>query len=156
MDQRLDYASASPAVMKAMLHLENVIHASGLDESLLELVKTRASQLNGCAWCLDMHTKDALARGETTQRLLLVPVWREAPCFSDAERAALAWTEALTQVASTRDVPDEVYEQARKHFDEKQLTDLTLAIIAINGWNRLNVAFRTTVGDYVSPYAATP
>lgn len=153
MDQRLDYRSASPAVLKAMLHVENVVHRSGLEEPLLELVKSRASQLNGCAWCLDMHTKDALAQGESQQRLLLLPVWREAPCYTERERAALAWTEALTLVASTQDVPDHVYAQARAQFDEKELVDLTLAIIAINGWNRLNVAFRTPVGDYVSPHA---
>lgn len=154
MQQRLDYRSASPEVFRAMLHLENQIHRSGLDEALLELVKSRASQLNGCAWCLDMHTKDARARGESEQRLYLLPVWREAPCYTDRERAALAWTEALTLVADTREVPDEVYVQARAQFDEKELVDLTMAVIAINGWNRLNVAFRTEVGNYVSPHAA--
>lgn len=153
MHQRLDYQLASPEAFKAMLHVEQQVHRSGLEESLLELVKTRASQINGCAWCLDMHTKDALALGETEQRLLLVPVWREAQCYTDRERAALAWTEALTEVCNTRDVPDDVYEMARAQFSEKELVDLTLAVIAINGWNRLNVAFRTPVGDYVSPHA---
>ncbi len=151
MEQRLDYKAASPDGFHAMLQMELQIHKLGLEESLLELVKSRASQLNGCAWCLDMHTKDARARGETEQRLYLLAVWREAPCYSDRERAALAWTEAVTQVA-TQDVSDDVYEQARRHFSEKELVDLTLAIIAINGWNRLNVAFRTPVGDYVSPH----
>lgn len=154
MQQRLDYKLASPQAFNAMIHVEHQIHKSGLEESLLELVKSRASQINGCAWCLDMHTKDARARGETEQRLYLLPVWREAPCYSDRERAALAWTEAVTQIANTHDVPDAVYEEARAQFDERELVDLTLAIIAINGWNRLNVAFRTTVGDYVSPYAS--
>ena len=154
MQQRLDYKKASPEAFRTILQLERRIHASGLEESLLELVKSRASQVNGCAWCLDMHTKDARPRGETEQRLYLLPVWREAPCYTDRERAALAWTEALTLVADTRDVSDEVYEQARAQFTEQELVDLTLAVIAINGWNRLNVAFRTTVGDYVSPHAA--
>lgn len=153
MHQRLDYRLASPDAFRTMLHVEQQIHKSGLEASLLELVKTRASQINGCAWCLDMHTKDARALGETEQRLYLLPVWREAHCYSERERAALAWTEAVTQIAGTHDVPDEVYQQARRHFDEKALVDLTLAIIAINGWNRLNVAFRTRVGDYVSPHA---
>ncbi len=153
MEQRLDYKAASPQALKAMLHVQQHVNGCGLETSLLELVKSRASQINGCAWCLDMHTKDARALGETEQRLYLLPVWREAHCYSERERAALAWTEAVTQIAGTHDVPDEVYQQARRHFDEKALVDLTLAIIAINGWNRLNVAFRTRVGDYVSPHA---
>lgn len=153
MEQRLDYAKLAPDGIKAMWGVENYVRQCGLEFSLLELVKTRASQINGCAFCLDMHTKDARALGETEQRLYLLPVWREAHCYSERERAALAWTEAVTQIAGTHDVPDEVYQQARRHFDEKALVDLTLAIIAINGWNRLNVAFRTRVGDYVSPHA---
>jgi len=154
MEQRLDYKLASPRAFQSMLQMEHGVHKSGLEASLLELVKSRASQINGCAWCLDMHTKDARARGETEQRLYLLSVWRESPCYTERERAALAWTEALTQLSATHDVPDEVYEQARAQFSEKELVDLTLAIIAINGWNRLNVAFRSTVGDYVSPHAA--
>lgn len=153
MSQRLDYKNASPEAFNALIHTEMQIHKSGLENSLLELVKTLASQINGCAWCLDMHTKDARAQGETEQRLYLIPVWREAPCYSARERAALAWTEAVTCIA-TQDVSDEVYEEAREHFDEKALVDLTLAIVAINGWNRMNVAFRTKVGDYVSPHAS--
>lgn len=153
MSQRLAYQTASADAFKAMLQLEQSIHKLGLEQSLVELVKTRASQLNGCAWCLDMHTKDARAMGETEQRLYLLTAWRDAPCYTERERAALAWTEAVTLVANTQDVPDAVYEEARRHFDEKHLVDLTLAIIAINGWNRFNVAFRTTVGDYVSPHA---
>ncbi len=153
MHQRLDYKAASPKAFHAMLQLEQQLHQLGLDEGLLELVKTRASQLNGCAWCLDMHTKDARARGETEQRLYLLTAWRDAPCYTPLERAVLAWTEALTEVSKTQDVPDAVYEEVRRHCDEATLVNLTLAIIAINGWNRLNVAFRTTVGDYVSPHA---
>jgi len=151
MHQRLDYKSASPEAFKAMLATETQVHRSGLEESLLELVKTRASQINGCAWCLDMHTKDARARGETEQRLHLITAWREAPCYSERERAALAWTEAVTHIA-VQGVPEAVYAEARRHFDEKALVDLTLAIVAINGWNRMNVAFQTQVGDYVSPH----
>ncbi len=152
MEQRLDYQKASQAAFKALLHTEMEVHKCGLESSLLELVKNRASQINGCAWCLDMHTKDARALGETEQRLYLIPVWREAPCYTPRERAALAWTEAVTLIANG--VPDDVFAEARKHFSEKELVDLTLAIIAINGWNRMNVAFRTKVGDYVSPHAA--
>ena len=154
MQQRLDYKLASPDAFKAMVNVEIQVHHSGLEPALLELVKTRASQLNGCAWCLDMHTKDARARGETEQRLYLLTAWREAPFYSERERAALAWTEALTQLP-THGIPDELYAEARRHFDEKALVDLTLAIIAINGWNRMNVAFRTTIGGYVSPHAKT-
>jgi len=153
MQQRLDYKTASPDAFKAMLATEQQVHKSGIEASLLELVKSRASQINGCAWCLDMHTKDARAMGESEQRLYLLPVWREATCYSERERAALAWTEAVTQIATTHDVPDEVYLPVRAQFDEKELVDLTLAVIAINGWNRMNVAFRTKVGDYVSPHA---
>jgi len=151
MQQRLSYQTASPEAFQAMLQLEKQVHHGGIEESLLELVKTRASQMNGCAWCLDMHTKDARARGETEQRLHLLVAWREAPLFSERERAALAWTEAVT-VLGAHGVSDEVYNEARKHFDEKSLVNLTLAIIAMNSWNRLNVAFRTTVGNYVSPH----
>lgn len=147
MHQRLDYKAASPAAFNAMIHMEHQIHKSGLEESLLELVKSHASQLNGCAWCLDMHTRDARAKGETEQRLYLLPVWREAPCFTERERAALAWTESVTQIAITREVSDATYEAAKKSFTEKEIVDLTMAVIAINGWNRLNVAFRTTIAD---------
>ena len=156
MSQRFDYRAASADAFKAMLQLEHQVHKSGLEPALLELVKSRASQLNGCAWCLDMHSKDARALGETEQRLYLLAAWHDAPCYSERERAALAWTEALTRLANAQDVPDAVYLAARQHFDEKQLVDLTLAIIAINGWNRLNVAFRTVVGDYVSPHPGNP
>ena len=151
MHQRLDYKLASPGAFKALLNTERQVHESGLEAPLLDLVKTRASQINGCAWCLDMHSKDARARGETEQRLYLLSAWREAPFYSERERAALAWTEAVTQIA-TQGVSDELYAEARRHFDEKALVDLTLAIVAINGWNRMNVAFRTEVGGYVSPH----
>lgn len=153
MEERLRYAQASPDAFKAMLNTEQQVHRSGLESSLLELVKMRASQINGCAWCLDMHAKDARALGETEQRLYLLPVWRDAPCYTERERAALAWTEAVTNIAATHDVPDAVYAQARAQFDEKALVDLTLAVVSINGWNRMNVAFRSKVGDYVSPHA---
>ena len=152
MSQRLAYQTASPEAFKAMLHLEQQIHHLGLEESLLELVKSRASQINGCAWCLEMHTKDARAQGETEQRLYLLPAWRDAHCYTPRERAALAWTEEVTRVANTQDVSDAAWEDAHRQFSDKELVDLTLAIIAINGWNRFNIAFRTTVKDYVSPH----
>lgn len=153
MSQRLAYQTASPEAFKAMLHLEQQIHHLGLEESLLELVKSRASQINGCAWCLEMHTKDARAQGETEQRLYLLAAWRDAHCYTPRERAALAWTEEVTRVANTQDVSDAAWEDAHRQFSDKELVDLTLAIIAINGWNRFNIAFRTTVKDYVSPHA---
>jgi len=121
-----------------------------LEPSLLELIKVRASQINGCAYCVDMHTKDARAAGETEQRLYAVAVWEEAPFFTERERAALAWTEALT-VVSQGHAPDGVYKIAREHFNEKELVDLTMAIVAINGWNRLAVGFRAVAGSYQPP-----
>ncbi|MBU6410757.1 MAG: carboxymuconolactone decarboxylase family protein [Verrucomicrobia bacterium] len=145
--QRIKYTEVAPDGYKAMAGLEQYVRRSGLESSLLELVKTRASQMNGCAFCLDMHTKDARAAGETEQRLYTLSAWHETPFFTDRERAALAWTEALTKVADTH-VPDDVYELVRKHFSEKELVDLTLAIVAINGWNRLAIAFRTVPGTY--------
>ena len=152
MSQRIDYKDASPEAFKALLHTEMQVHKSGLEASLIELVKMRASQINGCAYCLDMHSKDALAMGETTQRLVLLSAWHETPLYSARERAALAWTEAITRIASTQDISDALYAEARQHFDEKSLVDLTLAIIAINSWNRMAIAFRSDVGDYVSPH----
>ncbi len=142
MGQRLDYRELLPDGMTAMLAMESFIHKQGLDAGILELIKTRVSQINRCAWCLDMHTKAARARGETEQRLYLLPAWREAECFTEKERAALAWAEAVTLI-SENGVSDEVYANARKHFDEKELVALNYAVIAINGWNRLNVPFRT-------------
>ncbi|MBZ0088171.1 MAG: carboxymuconolactone decarboxylase family protein [Thermomonas sp.] len=153
MSQRLAYQTASPEAFKAMLHLEQQIHHLGLEESLLELVKSRASQINGCAWCLEMHTKDARAQGETEQRLYLLPAWRDAHCYTPRERAALAWTEEVTRVANTQEVADAAWEDAHRQFSDKELVDLTLAIIAINGWNRFNIAFRTTVKDYLSSHS---
>ena len=148
MSQRLDYGAASPAGMKAMLGLQHHVENCGLEHSLLELVKTRASQINGCAYCLAMHTKDARAAGETEQRLYLLNAWRESPFYSERERAALAWTEALTRIADTHAVSDELYAEARQHFSEKELVDLSWAIIAINAWNRLAIPFRSEPGHY--------
>ncbi len=147
MKPRIEYAKAAPGAIKAMRELESYVRASGLELALLELVKTRASQINGCAYCLDMHTKDARARGETEQRLYALSAWAETPFYSERERAALAWTEAVTNIAAGH-VPDPVYEAARRQFSEKELVDLTLAIVAINGWNRLAIAFRTVPGCY--------
>ncbi len=150
MAKRLDYRSASSNAAAAMMELERYVRSTGLEKSLLELVKTRASQINGCAYCLDMHTKDARAGGETEQRLYTLSVWRETPFFTDRERAALAWTEAVTRIADGP-ITDALYETACKHFSEKELVDLTLAIIAINGWNRLAVPFQAEPGTYQPP-----
>jgi AhpD family alkylhydroperoxidase len=128
--------------MQQWLDFGNAIHKSGLDDSLMELVKIRASQMNGRAMCLHMHTADARKQGETEERLYLLDAWRESPPYTPRKRAALAWTEALTLVADTR-APDEVYEELRAHFTEQEHVNLTLLIVAINGWNRLNVGFRT-------------
>jgi len=147
MQPRMDYMKTAPDGYKAMSALENYVRQSGLEHSLLELVKTRASQINGCAFCLDMHTKDARAAGETEQRLYTLSAWEETPFFTDRERAALAWTEAVTRVADTQ-VPDDVFERVRQQFTEKELADLTLAIVTINGWNRLAIAFRKVPGSY--------
>ena len=130
-----------------MLALEDYVRSAGIEPALLELVKLRASYLNGCAYCVDMHTKDARAAGETEQRLYAVPVWRETPFFTPRERAALAWTEAITEIGR-EGVSDEVYDSARAHFDEAELVRLTMAIVVINGWNRLSVAFQSEVGGY--------
>jgi AhpD family alkylhydroperoxidase len=147
MQARIAYDKAAPDGVKAMWTLENYVRHCGLEPPLLELVKFRASQINGCAYCIDMHTKDARAHGETEQRLYALSAWRETPFFTDRERAALAWTEAVTEVAHGH-VPDEVYELARQHFSEKELVDLTLAVVAINGWNRLAISFRKVPGTY--------
>ena len=147
MKARLDFRKASPQGEKAMMGLHMFVRNCGLDHSLLELVKLRASQLNGCAHCIDMHTKELRADGETEQRLYLLDAWRESPFYSDRERAALAWTEAVTLLADSQ-VPDDVYEEARKQFSEQELVNLTLALVAINGANRLNIAFRTVPGSH--------
>jgi AhpD family alkylhydroperoxidase len=153
MHPRIDQSKASPGAMNAMLGLERYLRQSGLPENLVHLVRLRVSQINGCAYCLDMHSKDLRAAGETEQRLYLLDAWREAPFYSEQERAALAWAEAVTLVSEDH-VPDEVYEQARAEFSEPELIDLTIAIVAINGWNRLNVAFRTVPGAYEPPKSA--
>ncbi len=147
MQERLKYTQASPEAYRAMAGLGKVVRESGLEPSLLELVKIRASQINGCAYCLDMHTKDARARGETEQRLYGLSAWQESPFYTDRERAALEWTEALTLIAHDH-VPDEVYERVRSHFSEKEMADLTLAVVEINGWNRFAIGFRTVPGTY--------
>lgn len=137
----MDYATAAPGVMRAMAQLDAYVSNCGLEPSLRELVKLRASQINGCAYCVDMHSHDARALGETEQRLYSLPTWRESPFYSDRERAALAWTEALTLVAVDH-VPDAVFEQVRPHFTDDELANLTLAIGTINAWNRFGVGFR--------------
>lgn len=144
---RIDYARVSPGALRAQFGLESYVRGSGLELHLLELVKLRASYINGCAYCVDMHTKDARAAGETEQRLYAVPVWRETPFFTPRERAALLWTETVTEIGRAG-VPDDVYAEARRHFSEEELVNLTMAVIAINGWNRLAVTFRAPVGTY--------
>jgi AhpD family alkylhydroperoxidase len=147
MKARLDFRKASPQGGKAMTGLHTFVRNCGLDHALLELVKLRASQLNGCAHCIDMHTKELRADGESEQRLCLLNVWRESPFYSERERAALAWTEAVTLVAESQ-VPDDVYDEARKQFSEDELVNLTMALATINAANRLNIAFRTVPGSH--------
>jgi AhpD family alkylhydroperoxidase len=144
---RIVYRKVAPAGIKAMSGLEAYVDECGLESSLLDLVKTRASQINGCAYCLDMHTKDARKGGESEQRLYALSAWRETPFYTERERAALAWTEAVTRIANGH-VPDELYAEVRQHFTEEELVNLTLAIVAINGWNRLAISFRTVPGTY--------
>jgi len=145
--QRLNYGQVAPNGIKGLLEIEKYVSESGLDRKIFELVKMRASQINGCAYCLDMHSKDARAEGETEQRLYLLNAWREAPFYSENERAALAWTETLTLI-SENDVSDDLYKEVSGYFDEEELMALTMTIIGINGWNRLAIAFRTEVGTY--------
>ncbi len=152
---RLNYAGQAPEAYRAMSQLERAVRSSGLEHSLLELIKIRASQINGCAFCLDMHTKDARVAGESEQRIYLLSVWREADSFfSERERAALEWTESLTLVAQTH-VPDEVYERVRPHFTDEELVNLTLAVATINAWNRFGVGFRSDPGTYQPRQSAT-
>jgi AhpD family alkylhydroperoxidase len=146
-EPRLKYYRASPGAYQALKQLQDYVESSGLERSLLELVKLRASQLNGCAFCFDMHWKDARAMGESEERLYMLSAWRESALYSERERAALAWTEALTLVAETG-APDDVYEEARAQFDEKEISDLSLAIGAINAWNRMAIGFRLVPGWY--------
>ena len=153
MNPRIDRANYIDSPLgRAMLNLSAVSEGSGLERSLLELVKIRASQINQCAYCIDMHTKDARAAGETEQRIYALSAWPETPYFSDRERAALEWTEAVTRVGETH-VPDDVYERVRGQFDEPELVALTFAVVVINSWNRLAVSFRVPVGTY-QPRAA--
>lgn len=148
MNSRLDYRKASPAALSALMTLETFVRKqSRLEPALVELVKIRASQINGCAFCIDMHTKDARIAGETEQRLYALSAWQETPFFTERERAALAWTEAVTMVSEGH-VPDELFDQAKGIFTDEELVNLTLAIVTINGWNRMAIAFRPIPGIY--------
>jgi AhpD family alkylhydroperoxidase len=149
MEHRLNPYKSSPKGYQALAALEHFVMTCGLERPLLELVKMRASQINGCAYCLDMHSKDARALGETEQRLYLLNAWREAPFYTERERAALEWTEAITLIAG-HDVPDDVYDRVAKQFSPEELTNLTLAIATINSWNRLSIPFRIEPGSYKS------
>ncbi|MGB7189993.1 MAG: carboxymuconolactone decarboxylase family protein [Acidobacteriaceae bacterium] len=153
MEPRFNPYKAAPGAYKAMAGLEEYLHNSGLEAGLLHLVKFRASQINGCAYCLDMHSKDLRAGGESEQRLYTLEAWRECPWYSERERAALAWTEALTLITNGH-VPDGVYQQVKPHFTEKELADLTLAITTINAWNRISIATRVEPGTYQPPKLA--
>jgi AhpD family alkylhydroperoxidase len=141
MDARIDYTKAAPSAVKAMYALQAAVNASGLEPTLQELVKLRVSQINGCAFCIDLHFREATAKGERPERLYLLDAWRESPVYTPRERAALGWAEAVTLVSATH-VPDDVYDEARRHFDEAELVNLTLAVVAINGWNRFAIGFR--------------
>jgi AhpD family alkylhydroperoxidase len=153
MQERFQYSKAYPEAYKTMLALSQAVEKTGLTPQLIDLVNYRVSQLNGCAFCLDMHSKDLRARGETEQRMYMISAWREVPhLYNDRERAALAWAEAVTRLEDGQ-VQDEVYEIARQQFSQAELVQLTLAIVAINGWNRFNVAFRTPAGNYKSAIA---
>jgi AhpD family alkylhydroperoxidase len=137
----MNFQQAAPDTVKALIALETQIQSSGLEQSLIELVKTRASQINGCAYCINMHTQDARKHGETEQRLYLLNAWREAPAYTDRERAALAWTEAVTLISDTH-APDDLYNEVRAHFSDAETANLTMLIATINAWNRLAIAFR--------------
>ena len=147
MPQRIDYTKIAPGALRAMYGLEKYLSQSSIEPPLRELIKLRASQINGCAYCIDMHNKDARANGESEQRLYGLMAWRETPYYTERERAALAWTETVTLIADNH-VPDEVYDQARKQFSEQELTDLTLAVVTINAWNRIAISFRQEPGTY--------
>jgi len=150
---RIDYRSVFPHAVRAMSGLQAAVQESSLEPELLELVKMRASQLNGCAYCLDMHSKDARARGEQEQRLYLLSAWRDAPFYTDRERTAIGWCEALTLIASSG-APDTTFDELALQFDEEEIVALTLAIVAINGWNRFAIGLRSPVGHYTSPHDA--
>jgi AhpD family alkylhydroperoxidase len=154
MATRLNYAKAAPGAYRAMSQLEHYVRNCGLEASLIELVKIRASQINGCAFCIDMHTKDARAAGESEQRIYLLSAWRESPFYSERERAALEWAEAVTLIAEDH-VPDEVFAAVRPHFSDEELVNLTLAISTINAWNRFAISFRSEPGTYQSQQTAT-
>jgi AhpD family alkylhydroperoxidase len=154
MQPRVDYRRYAPDAVKSMLALEKYLAESGLDPKLVHLVKMRASQINGCAYCLDMHSIDARAAGESEQRLYTLDAWRETPFFTDRERAALAWAESLTLIAQTH-APDDVYEDMRKYFTEKEIVDLTFVVGAINLWNRLAISSRAVPGHYKPAKAAS-
>jgi AhpD family alkylhydroperoxidase len=141
MKPRMNFYQAAPETVNALMALENQVTSSGLEQSLIELVKTRASQINGCAYCINMHTQDARKHGETEQRLYLLNAWREAPAYTERERAALAWTEAVTQISETH-APDDVYQEVRTQFSEAETVNLTMLIATINAWNRLAISFR--------------
>jgi len=147
MHARFNFTQVAPGGYKAMLGLEQYLQSCGLEESLLHLMKLRTSQINGCAYCLDMHWKDLRAIGEDEQRLYSLDAWRESPFYTDRERAALEWAEAVTRIMDDH-VPDSVYDQVRQHFNEKELSDLTLAVAAINAWNRLCISARIVPGSY--------
>ena len=147
MKPRLNYSKVEPEALKAMMELENYVGASGLGLPLRELVKIRASQINGCAYCIDMHTKDARAEGDTEQRIYALSAWRETPFFTERERAALEWTEALTLISEV-EISDELYEKIRAYFTESEIIALSMTIVAINGWNRLAISFGTVPGSY--------
>lgn len=147
MEPRIDYWDKAADALKGMVKLEKTVNESGLKSSLIELVKLRASQINGCAYCIDMHTKDAREDGETEQRLYALNAWQDTDFYSDRERAALKWTEALTEI-SDRHISDELYESVREYFNEDEMIILTLSIVAINGWNRLAIGFGTVPGSY--------
>ena len=153
MESRIGYFKAAPAAGEALLRLSEYVHGCGLEESLLGLVFLRASQINGCAYCIDMHWKDLRALGQSEETLYMLNAWRESPGYTQRERAALAWTESVT-LLTDRQVSDEVYELAHKLFSDAELANLTLAIATINSWNRMNVAFRTPAGSYRSPIRA--
>lgn len=153
MQPRIDYRKYAPQPLQSMLALEKYISESGLDPKLVHLVKMRASQINGCAYCLDMHSLDARAEGESEQRLYTLDAWRETPFFTDRERAALAWTEALTLISHTH-APDDVYDEVKKQFSEKEIVDLTFVIGTINLWNRLAISLRAVPGRYKPAKAA--
>lgn len=146
-NKRLDYNETDPKAIKGLLELEKYVGGSGLEKSIYELVKLRASQINGCAYCIDMHSKDARRAGESEQRLYALSAWRETSFYSERERAALAWTEAMTLI-SENDISDALYKSATEHFNDKELLALTMAIVAINGWNRLAIGFRKQPGSY--------